>query len=371
MSLATRCPNCGTVFRVVSDQLRLSGGQVRCGICEVVFNGLEHLQADVPLAAPAPAPAELPTVGIAARRQAVPDSGFEAEMPPELAPPQVVARPHLEFPEPFAAVAHPPGPVQGVEPALSVAVLPAESPPEPFIADPPPESLQVLRSGRSPQAWSATSLDLDEREPPFAEPLPPAAEDPAADAPLGQPPEVVGSPDRALDVVEPPPWIGEPPLAPRRWPWALAAVLLTALALVQALHLSRDWVASQWPAARPWMQAYCDRIGCELSWPRRLEALQVLASQLEPQAARPSVYRLAMTVRNRHDQPQPWPAIEITILDRQDRVIVRRVLAADDWRPSAGIETTELAARSDVELAFDLELEGPGVSGYRVALFFP
>src|SRR5678816_123447 len=43
MSLATRCTSCGTVFRVVQDQLKVSEGWVRCGRCDAVFNALEGL----------------------------------------------------------------------------------------------------------------------------------------------------------------------------------------------------------------------------------------------------------------------------------------------------------------------------------------
>jgi predicted Zn finger-like uncharacterized protein len=43
MSLATSCPACGTVFRVVQDQLKISEGWVRCGHCQEVFNALEGL----------------------------------------------------------------------------------------------------------------------------------------------------------------------------------------------------------------------------------------------------------------------------------------------------------------------------------------
>jgi predicted Zn finger-like uncharacterized protein len=42
-SLATRCSACGTVFRVVPDQLRVSEGWVRCGRCSQVFSALESL----------------------------------------------------------------------------------------------------------------------------------------------------------------------------------------------------------------------------------------------------------------------------------------------------------------------------------------
>jgi predicted Zn finger-like uncharacterized protein len=43
LSLATRCPACGTVFRVVKDQLKVSEGWVRCGRCSEVFNAVDGL----------------------------------------------------------------------------------------------------------------------------------------------------------------------------------------------------------------------------------------------------------------------------------------------------------------------------------------
>ena len=43
MSLVTRCPACGTVFRVVQDQLKVSEGWVRCGRCSEVFNAVDGL----------------------------------------------------------------------------------------------------------------------------------------------------------------------------------------------------------------------------------------------------------------------------------------------------------------------------------------
>ena len=42
-ALATRCPACGTVFRVVPDQLRVVEGWVRCGRCTEVFNAASAL----------------------------------------------------------------------------------------------------------------------------------------------------------------------------------------------------------------------------------------------------------------------------------------------------------------------------------------
>ena len=42
MALATRCPQCGTAFRLVADQLRLHDGLVRCGACSAIFDGRQN-----------------------------------------------------------------------------------------------------------------------------------------------------------------------------------------------------------------------------------------------------------------------------------------------------------------------------------------
>ena len=45
----TRCPGCGTVFRVTPAQLALREGQVRCGHCRAVFDANDHVVSlDIP-----------------------------------------------------------------------------------------------------------------------------------------------------------------------------------------------------------------------------------------------------------------------------------------------------------------------------------
>jgi predicted Zn finger-like uncharacterized protein len=46
VSLTTRCPDCGTAFRVQPVQLSARGGKVRCGKCTHVFDGVAALVAE-------------------------------------------------------------------------------------------------------------------------------------------------------------------------------------------------------------------------------------------------------------------------------------------------------------------------------------
>ena len=46
MRMVTRCPRCGTAFRVVAPQLAVRDGHVRCGQCTTVFDARATLVAD-------------------------------------------------------------------------------------------------------------------------------------------------------------------------------------------------------------------------------------------------------------------------------------------------------------------------------------
>ena len=59
MSLITRFPVCGTLFKVVPDQLRISQGWVRCGQCAEIFDASADLrQSDLEPIPEQPIPAE-------------------------------------------------------------------------------------------------------------------------------------------------------------------------------------------------------------------------------------------------------------------------------------------------------------------------
>ena len=140
MSLLTCCPSCGTQFRVVSDQLRISDGWVRCGRCQEVFDASQSLQE---YHEPEPAP-------LLARVPQTPTSPSAPALPLPAAPPPPPPPPPLP-PEPLstAAVFVPPAPksAPAPEPALE---------PEPEPASPP-----VVAAGYELPSPVEPTLDAD------------------------------------------------------------------------------------------------------------------------------------------------------------------------------------------------------------------
>jgi predicted Zn finger-like uncharacterized protein len=100
MSLATRCTSCGTIFRVVQDQLKVSDGWVRCGRCNEVFNAMEGL-FDLQREVPARSRPEASTGSSAAGSAAAPTAarvrrppGLRPRFRPLLHPHRAPRRPH-------------------------------------------------------------------------------------------------------------------------------------------------------------------------------------------------------------------------------------------------------------------------------------
>ncbi|AVT11918.1 DUF3426 domain-containing protein [Paracidovorax avenae] len=151
MSQITRCPACGTTFKVVADQLRISEGWVRCGQCKEVFDASANLlpgparPAELlpPMALPgsAPVPAPAPAAAAPAVSVAAPVSGPAAPAVPSVPVAQVQ---QASAPRPAGQDA-----VPGSAPAAVPAFLSARAAsPEVHGVD-PGWSLEPL----SPMAW--------------------------------------------------------------------------------------------------------------------------------------------------------------------------------------------------------------------------
>lgn len=128
MSQITTCPSCGTRFRVVADQLRISDGWVRCGQCQEVFDATLSLQ-QVPDAPPVMAAPQAPATAVVEAVPAPPLSVPDAEEPASAAALQADVPAAAELPAPPSPV--PEAPAPGYELPSPTWDDDAEIPPEP------------------------------------------------------------------------------------------------------------------------------------------------------------------------------------------------------------------------------------------------
>lgn len=346
MSLATRCTECGTVFRVVQDQLKVSEGWVRCGRCSAVFNALENLCEIEPEPAGASAAAPADAMAGAAdepRATEPPRTGHalrdDARFEPPAGPVEPVAHERPPFPSPFP------------------------SPFDPgFIAPGVPE-----RGAPAEPAWSN-----DAEAPALA---PPEDERPAAivdfsAAPPAEPDAGLAAPALAADE-SPPRFVRAAERAafwrrtPVRATLGLVSLLLAATLAAQLAVSNRDLLAAHVPALRPALEQLCQPLGCTIQPLRRIDRLTVDSSGLA-HVEGAALYRLSVVLRNRADTPLQTPALDLSLTDGAGKLVARRVLHAADLGLPAVVE-----AGQDVPLQAVLSAGDRRISGYTVELFYP
>jgi len=157
---------------------------------------------------------------------------------------------------------------------------------------------------------------------------------------------------------------------------ATLAIVLAVLALVgEALWVFRTNLAAAVPSLRPVLERLCQPLACTVGYARHIEHLTITASSLQTEpAAQPggaARLQLGFTLRNRHTQPQHWPALMLELRDFSDTVVVRRALLPDEYlSPDAAAHP--LAAGAEVKLSVPLTVAGvKDINGYQIRPFYP
>jgi predicted Zn finger-like uncharacterized protein len=430
MALATICPHCNTTFRVASDQLKLRGGIVRCGACNEVFDGNAAL---VDLGAAAlPAPANAPPVtpaGEDAPAVSAPEpsasAAFDAEVaaidakhtaeveeepiytldfdttfdPFGILPKSVQAEPE-SAPAPNPEPAPEPGtpsidadPVSGLQVDEEILALPIlddelEPPDVPSAPEPGPDALHARAASMDFQPpllmrASATAEPALARPP---SPMPPvdAAKSARRDAARKRKAEAQavapGAAAPAAVVAEPEPGEHEPEFVKisrrkqrtggtRRLVLAAGSGLLVLALAAQGVVTFRNVLAARYPQSKALLQGACAVLGCKVELPAQIDALSVETGELQSLEANTFTY--TTLVRNQASLVQAWPHLELTLIDANEKPLVRRVFTPAEYLPQGVAPAKGIAARSEQSVKLAFALNQVTASGYHVAIFYP
>jgi predicted Zn finger-like uncharacterized protein len=397
MSLATRCSSCGTAFRVVQDQLKVSEGWVRCGRCNAVFNALEglfDLGRDVPsgwsehqdeVGAETSAAEESGATASSSDDDRSSDfektlrfpaaaagAGSAVETNAKAAPraPAARAEVHGDVHEQAQAQAEDDSDDDsGSRSADDAATTDLGE----LLADPIDARLfgprkraeaapkpAVELDGRDRVEFSDARFDSDlfgdnEAEPESDLVVLPTTDAGALTLESAARPDFVRRAERRAR------WRSGPARAA-----LCVAVLLAAGALVlQIAHHERDAIAARWPSLRGPLVAWCRLAQCRIEAPRRIEdvVLETSALTRSPVA---DAFVLSLTLRSRSDTPLLTPSLDLALTDPTGRLIARRVLAPRDFNAAE-----VLPARTESEFQVLLTAGSAPVVGYTVAIFYP
>jgi predicted Zn finger-like uncharacterized protein len=319
MSMITRCPACGTMFKVVPDQLRISEGWVRCGHCAEVFDASANLQAEDAASAAAnrPAAVEQPHASDASGEAEEFASSLNTEYGdgmalggPDSAQLDAEAQALTEHPldRPFELRREDISPIEDRPTQVALAAEPQRKKPEP---EPELHDLSFVKQARREAFWRGPVVRLG---------------------------------------------------------LLVSLVLLGLMLLMQfALH-ERDRLAASDPALRTLLARLCEPLKCSIRPPRQIDAISIDSSSFNKLPG--EAYRLNLTLKNQATMPVAMPALELTLTDGQDQPVVRRVLMPADLGATAAVIGATSEWSGSLELAV-ANGNGSRIAGYRLLAFYP
>ncbi len=360
------------MFKVVTDQLKVSQGWVRCGHCAEVFDASLHLQVTTE---PAPLASGVPDAAVQTTAFPVSSSAdIDAEYSQPDGSPSSSRRD------------------QGWSPGASFADR---------SYSPPPSAAGSFISGEEgekadfdPANWKqqlhANQLDetgrlrLNDHEDAVRGNAFPSvnvlssSNEVAADVPESVSPEPVSElPEEATGDVS---FMRD---ARRQAFWrkpvvrfvlSVLSLSLAALLLLQVVFQQKDSLAAFEPRLAPWLRTGCEYLQCEIGPLRHIEAIVIDSSFFNKLGS--DTYRLGFSLKNTSSISVAMPSLEVTLTDSQDQPLLRRVLTPAQF----GAAGEMLGARSDFAGLVSLQATASDttgnalplrVAGYRVLAFYP
>jgi len=359
------------MFKVVPDQLRISAGWVRCGVCAEVFDAAAQMllaaeskdlesavSASLPMV-PVPLP-EQPGEGAA--------SSLGSSEMANLEPPVVDVT--VDVPVGTTEESPRSPPPSGHDDSTHAV---DQTPPRADALFARPANI----SAPAPVAASTrerTAFSLRDNSPAAAPAAGKSAAGPDSESWIDAIAEDASAEDEELEPAEEvPSFVLQ---ARRNAFWrsreVRVAVWLAVLLLVLgggwqwAVH-QRDWLAAREPSLVPVLEFLCRPAGCVIAPYRDLNAIVIDGSSFQRVSG--NSFQLSFGLRNNGKLPVATPSLELTLTDAQDQALLRRVLKAQDL---SAPPTLSAQGEFNGTSALSVDVPDPtAIVGYRLTAFYP
>lgn len=171
--------------------------------------------------------------------------------------------------------------------------------------------------------------------------------------------------------VSPPPFAKKAPKRKRALRW-LSYLLVAGIALILALTLFfRNSLIQYFPNSAIILQPACRLLSCSLSPVKDIDALEIVHSELLTGTVQDS-YRLRIILQNQANFTIKLPALELSLMDAQGKLISRQTFNAMGYlsNPQQILGSQGLPKKASLPLEITLHSKENAAS-YQLFLFYP
>lgn len=149
--------------------------------------------------------------------------------------------------------------------------------------------------------------------------------------------------------------------------WGFAIILLLLLLAAQYAYIMRADLARH-TALRPWLERLCDYAGCAIPLQRDPGRIRIIGRDVRRHPTVDDGLIVTVTFGNQAPFPQPYPIMQITFLDIEDRILARRRFKPEEYLP--GDIDPGQGLKPGVPVQSVLEIVDPGRAAVNFRLRF-
>jgi len=146
---------------------------------------------------------------------------------------------------------------------------------------------------------------------------------------------------------------------------------LVLIAFAQVIIFYGQSLGRQAAWLRPVIAGTCEYLPCRYLAPIDLRRIDLSETRVTPHPRYDRVLRVKATIINRADYAQPYPLLEVSLIDHQGHLVARRAYPPSEYLRKA--ESIAAGLPPNVAIHVGLDITSPGVkaSGYEVLLLPP
>lgn len=396
--MLTQCPSCKTIFNVKPEQLSAAHGKVRCSRCHSIFNARQNqysapeqgtppskppVEKTTPTARPQPKKTEASAV-VEKKPQPQPPTKPAVKTTPPAAKKPIKATPPPSPKEVETETATDewfdltPSPAAKGKPAPAKKAPPSKKEPEQPPVTPAPISVEeelnedLFKLFDEPEFIESVEIAAKESKKPDESEKPTDTEDstsssdePSADAEdAASETSEANAPPQEEEKGETPDSYSLPPQLesrPVRTTLRTISLSLSILMLVAALVLQYAYQhripLRENETLRPWLDTMCQLTDCPMPPKRDPDKIELVDNMMQSHPRYQNSLLVTATLINRADYAQPYPIVEITMTDLQQKVVAQRTFTPEEYL--AG-DFSRMGFTPNVEVPLMLELTDPG-----------
>ncbi len=180
------------------------------------------------------------------------------------------------------------------------------------------------------------------------------------------------APLSAQDRIDPVAPLTRPPqIKTRSIYWAVGSTLLLVLIAGQALIFYGHELARRAPALRSAVDLLCDPLPCRRLPLIDMRRMDLVETRVAPHPRYDKALRVKATLVNRAEMVQPYPLLEVSLIDSQGQLVARRTYPPNEYLSKPDVVSQGMPPQLAIHVQLDITSPGVQASGYEVLLLPP